>query len=63
MRSRATKEAVALADLVVQAVQATLSAGELSRRGQLHAWMRKQQSLLLKASAKVSHRLPQAAMP
>lgn len=54
---------MALADLVVQAVQATLSAGELSRRGQLHAWMRKQQSLLLKASAKVSHRLPQAAMP
>ena len=54
---------MALAELVVQAFQATLRAGELPRRGQLHPWMRKEQSLLLDALAEVSHRLPQAAMP
>jgi 4-hydroxybenzoate polyprenyltransferase len=47
----------------VQALQPTLRAGELSRRGQLHARMRKEQSLLLDATAELSHRLPHAAMP
>ena len=52
-----------LAELVAQAFQTTLCAGELTGGGQLHAGVLQQQALLLDAPLERADRLPKAAMP